>query len=63
MILVNRNLLLVLGILVSLFLPPLVGVISGVALIFNRDARLIGWAMLAVAVLVWSYNFIALDLF
>ncbi len=63
MLLINKNLLLFLGVLVALFLPPLVGVISGAALLSNREARSIAWAIIAIAVLVWIYNFLGVSPF
>ncbi len=63
MLLINKNLLLFLGVLVALFLPPLVGVISGAALLSNREAHSIAWAIIAIAILVWVYNFLGVSPF
>ncbi len=63
MLLINKKLLLCLGVLVALFLPPLVGVISGAILLSSREARSIAWAIIAIAILVWIYNFLGISPF
>lgn len=56
MVLVNKNILLVLGVLVALFLPPFVGFVGGMILFFNRELRGIGSFIAVLSLFMLAVN-------